>query len=159
MKRLTRRTTKEDYERKAKSYWMGEDESTSEQFIEKFPYTITKGFRFHSFNEYLNKLGRLEDLEEELGCPLEVVFKALEEGIEYEIEITTYYAVGETIPTKRLEKRKNIKEIKLNKYINKFAFFVPYDYSRGGILKDDIIYLKDYQKTWWLKGEVNEKDI
>ncbi len=103
--------------------------------------------------EAIKKLGRLEDLEEELGCPLEVVFKALEEGIEYEIEITTYYVIGDTIPTKRLEKRKNIKEIKLKKYINKFAFFVPYDYSRAGIVQNDIIYLKDYQKTWWLKGE------
>ena len=29
----------------------------------------------------LDKLGKLEDLEEQLGCPLEVVFKALEYGI------------------------------------------------------------------------------
>ena len=28
-----------------------------------------------------NKLGKLEDLEDELGCPLEVVFKTLKEGI------------------------------------------------------------------------------
>ena len=29
----------------------------------------------------INKLGELEDIEEELGCPLEVVFKALISGI------------------------------------------------------------------------------
>lgn len=95
-------------------------------------------------------------LSEELGCPLEVVIKALAKGIEYEIGITTYYSVNDTIPTKRLEKRKNIQEIKLKKYIDKFAFFVPYDYSRGGIVQNDIIYLKDYKKTWWLKGDKNE---
>ena len=95
-------------------------------------------------------------LTEKLGCPLDVVFEALSKGIEYEIAITTFYAVGDTIPTKRLEKRKNIQEIKLKKYIDKFTFFVPYDYSRSGIVKNDIIYLKDYRKTWWLKGENNE---
>lgn len=31
--------------------------------------------------EFINKLGKLEDLEEELGCPLEVIIKALKDGI------------------------------------------------------------------------------
>lgn len=122
-----------------------------EKWIDEF---VNEKHQYKSKNDgCIEKLGRLEDIEEELGCPLEVVFKALTKGIEYEIKITTYYAVGDTIPTKRLEKRKNIQEIKLKKYIDKFTFFVPYDYSRGGIVQNDIIYLKDYQKTWWLKGE------
>lgn len=32
-------------------------------------------------NEITNKLGKLEDIEEELGIPLEVIFKALLNGI------------------------------------------------------------------------------
>ena len=32
-------------------------------------------------NKYINKLGKLEDLEEELGCPLDVLHKALKDGI------------------------------------------------------------------------------
>lgn len=131
MNRLTRKTTKEDYERKAKSYWMGEDESTSEQFIEKFPYTITKGFRFHSFNEYLNKLGRLEDLEEQLGCPLEVVLEAFKNG---------FYCVDND-----------------NQVIRKFKAPLCFNstskefyWSGNNIGFPD---LKDYGKTWFLKGE------
>lgn len=146
MSRLTRKSNREYYETHIRS--VGEN-YTYEQFLKDRPYTL---YHIPSV-EYETKLGKLEDLEEELGCPLEVVFKALTKGIEYEIEITTYYAVGDTIPIKRLEKRKNIREIKLKKYIDKFAFLVPYDYSRDGILQNDIIYLKDYKKTWWLKGE------
>ena len=122
-----------------------------EKWIDEF---VNEEHQYQSRSDgCVDKLGRLEDIEEELGCPLEVVFEALSKGIEYEIEISTYHAVGDTIPTKRLAKRKNIQEIKLKKYINKFVFFVPYDYSRSGIVINDIIYLKDYKKTWWLKGD------
>ena len=37
-----------------------------------------------SLSQLIDKLGKLEDLEEKLGCPLEVVFKALTDGFEYE---------------------------------------------------------------------------
>ena len=36
------------------------------------------------FDKVYNKLGKLEDIEDELGCPLDVVFKALKEGIYHE---------------------------------------------------------------------------
>ena len=108
-----------------------------EKWIDEF---VNEEHQYKTKDNYsIDKLGKLEDLEEELGCPLEIVFQALTKGIEYEIEITTYYAVGDTIPAKRLEKRKNIQEIKLKKYIDKFTFFVPYDYSRSGIVQNDII--------------------
>lgn len=32
-------------------------------------------------NEAIDKLGRLEDKEDRLGCPLEIVLKALEDGV------------------------------------------------------------------------------
>lgn len=47
--------------------------------------------------EVIQKLGKLEDLEEQLGCPLEVVFKALKQDYIYtksgkhpHIELGTY---------------------------------------------------------------------
>lgn len=153
MNRLTRKTNEKDFVSKESCYYLYEDEDTKENFLEKYPYAADQWPRWIDINAYISKLGRFEDLEEQLGCPLEVVFEALEKGIEYEIGITTYDVIGDTIPTKRLEKRKNIKEIKLKKYIDKFAFFVPYDYSISGIVQNDIVYLKDYGKTWFLKGE------
>lgn len=78
-----------------------------------------------SLQNCINKLGKLEDLEEQLGCPLEVVFKALEEGI---------------IINNTLEKSPSL--LKLNS-INKWCFE----------MRAEIYFLSDYQKTWWLKGE------
>lgn len=78
-------------------------------------------------NEICNKLGKLEDLEEEIGCPLEVVFKATTNGIidfegkEHTVVLGGYY-----------------------------LFVTENDELIRGI------YLKNYQKTWWLKGEKNE---
>ena len=34
-----------------------------------------------SLKPLYDKLGQLENLEDELGCPLDVVFKAIEDGI------------------------------------------------------------------------------
>lgn len=76
-------------------------------------------------NKAIEKLGKLEDLEEQLGCPLEVMFKALEEGI---------------IINNTLEKLPSL--LKLNS-INKWCFE----------MRAEIYFLSDYQKTWWLKGE------
>lgn len=75
--------------------------------------------------ETLTKLGKLEDIEEQLGCSLEVVFEALDEGI---------------IINNTLEKLPSL--LKLNS-INKWCFE----------MRAEIYFLSDYQKTWWLKGE------
>ena len=82
----------------------------------------------------VEKLGRLEDLEEELGCRLEVVFKALKDGIIY-FEDNTYSV-----------------DFGLENNSGSW-FFTIYDNLTSN---KDIIHLKDYQKTWWLKGEKNE---
>lgn len=44
---------------------------------------VSGGYNAVDTDEYacVVKLGKLEDLEEQLGCPLEVVFKALKNGI------------------------------------------------------------------------------
>lgn len=78
----------------------------------------------------INKLGKLEDLEEKLGCPLEVVFKALNEGIYIATEKIDFF----------LRPRLYFSDDYKN-WCFEFAF--------GGY----VVHLKDYQKTWWLKGE------
>lgn len=80
--------------------------------------------------EIFNKLGHLEDLEQELGIPLEVLFKAFKS------------------------------KIKLNKYNFLFVIehlikiedefcFVVVDERNAFIV--ETIKIKDYGKTWWLE--------
>lgn len=75
-----------------------------------------------------NKLIKLEDLEEQLGCPLEVVFKALTNGI--------YQEDGG---------RRKYPLIEYNGATKKFFFgFGTY------------CNVEDYKKTWWLKEDKSE---
>ena len=83
------------------------------------------------------KLGKLEDLEDELCCPLDVVFKALKDGI--------YHEFGELLY--------DGENLKLH-YIKKqgwglYPIICDYDEAEG-------FYLKDYKKTWWLKEDLSE---
>lgn len=84
----------------------------------------------------ITKLGRLEDLEEEIGCPLEVVFKILK-GEKIIFEDKEYFGF-----------------LRWDRYTKKFVFdlvnFISDLYNN-----DTEYYLtaKDYRKTWWLKGE------
>lgn len=108
----------------------------------------------------VEKLGKLEDIEDELGCPLDVVFRAMEKGVKYIVKIISTYVCEPKTETTRIEHRENLKEIKLIKDVirgNQYVFIVGYEPSKYG-LKEDIVYLKDYQKTWWIKGEKNEKN-
>ena len=75
------------------------------------------------------KLGQLEDLEEQLGCPLEIVFKALKEGA-IEDEDGGIQIVGITIGGDG--------ELYLH------------------AINGDLYLLKDYQKTWCLNGDRSE---
>ena len=93
--------------------------------------------------------------EEELGCPLEVVFKAMTMGIivrnhEDLIEIGysdrrdkyVYFSTEEIY-------LKNWQSHGIEKTTNRFQI----TYGDDG---EWCVYLEDYQKTWWLKGEKNE---
>ena len=76
----------------------------------------------------IEKLGKLEDLEEEIGCPLEVVVKALKEGI--------YQEDGG---------RRRFPFIEYNGATNKFFFgFGTY------------CNVEDYGKEWFLKEDKSE---
>lgn len=86
----------------------------------------------------INKLGRLEDIEEELGCPLVVVFKALKDGIVYEKE-NKYVLIPNLIFAQLL-----------NEDVGDYHFI---NYDLPNLENNLIVKLSDYQKTWWLKGE------
>lgn len=106
-----------------------------------------------------HKLGKLEDIEDELGCPLDVMFRVMEKGVEYIVKITSIDVCEPYTKETRIEHRENLKEIKLVKDVfrgNQYVFIVGYEPSKYG-LKEDIVYLKDYKKTWWVKGERDEK--
>ena len=84
---------------------------------------------------HIDKLGRLEDLNEELGCPWEVVFKKIKE----------------------LELQYPFSLISICKWNGKWSIL-----EIEQIREDDFAcyvkcYLKDYGKTWWLKGEKNNE--
>lgn len=80
--------------------------------------------------EAINKLGKLEDLEEKLGCPLEVYVKATRSGIWYSIAGVMKHCYVDVIDASKII----------------FA------------MKGTNIWfeLKKYQKTWWLKKDKSE---
>lgn len=86
--------------------------------------------------DIINKLGQLEDLEESIGCPLEVVFKALK-------QCYIYVDMG-------IFEHPRIKDIQKQK-VN-FINFTG-EYFHIGYTHDYGVALCDYGKTWWLKGD------
>ena len=76
--------------------------------------------------EILHKLYALEDIEEDLGCPLDVVFKALK-GISYEDGSEDFY------PRPRLYYSDDLK-------------CWCWELFFGGY----VVPLKDHKKSWWL---------
>ena len=88
-----------------------------------------------TYKEIYTKLGKLEDLEDELGCPLDVVCKLRTEesiivkgyGNEFETwETDDFYLIWGKEP-----------------YIEIMKGCEPFRSYK----------LKDYGKTWWLKGD------
>ena len=81
-------------------------------------------------NEFkaIKKLSKLEDIEDELGCPLDVVFKALKQ-----IEI---YSIDECFED-------------LSLAVDCGGWYLWNGYGC-------FLYLKDYKKTWWLKEDLSE---
>ena len=85
-----------------------------------------------SLKPVYDKLGKLEDLEEQLGCPLEVVFKALKDGI-YTEKIDNTLLIS--------------KDVSLKHNGNQFVFILEHCYC---------VVIKNYKKTWWLKEDKTE---
>ena len=94
-----------------------------------------------TYKEIYTKLGKLEDLEDDLGCPLDVVFKALKENY-----IIFKHVVGLNNPSINLETHKVLGLICIG---GKFGLELC-----DGVFGDEFyVDTKDYGKTWWLKGE------
>ena len=91
--------------------------------------------------EIFNKLGKLENIEDELGVPLEVIFKALKDGVYKKINNQIWKCYD-------LDIHYNISEQKymLNAYSieNIETFEASYETT---------IYIEDYGKTWFLTKE------
>ena len=94
-----------------------------------FPYQL-KDDELSTKLDSIHKLGQLEDLEDELGCPLEVMFKALKDKKIY----FNWYGKVESDTTVALERD-----------CSGFLYISTYN--------DLNFYLKDYGKTWWFKGD------
>ena len=86
----------------------------------------------------VQKLGKFEDLEEEIGCPLDVVFKVLKNGF-YDENGNWYNDYDFNLKYDWLLSNPN------DKYL---IFDVPKTYFA--------FKLKDYKKTWWLKKDRSE---
>lgn len=80
-----------------------------------------------------NKLGKLEDLEEEIGCPLEVITQALKQEIWY------------------LGNRERNYLYQMSANALKFI-------SGDWVITNGSHYAntQDYKKTWWLKKDKSE---
>lgn len=92
------------------------------------------------YYDAIDKLGELEDLEDELGCPLYVVFKAIRNGIWFK---------SDDFITENLEK-----DLATRPRLYYSDDFKCYRFEIGFGLH--YVALKDYQKTWWLKGDRSE---
>ena len=98
----------------------------------------TYGYELDLFTDIYCKLEHLEDIEEELGCPLEVMFKVLKQKFVYNIE-------NEKI------------ELLLVFLSNKSNDLYLYGFTE--ITTQDVrLSLKDYGKTWALTKEELEND-
>ena len=94
---------------------------------------VSGGYNAVDTDEYacVVKLGKLEDLEEQLGCPLEVVVKALEYGI---------YA-------------KDLPREELSKQFVRLSNVETEWYLINNIM---CVNLKDYKISFWLKKDKSE---
>ena len=81
-----------------------------------------------------NKLGQLEDIEEELGIDLITLFKAEKDGIWYNSNGTFYFNYFDVSLAHRCFRR----------YVDYFRNYMSFDF-------------KDYGKTWALTKEELEK--
>ena len=88
----------------------------------------------YTINDCWNKLGKLEDIEQELGITLEVLFKALKDGIWLKNGFVNAKYITFYFKYKSLE--------------------IYLDYK--GIPAYTTIYSKDYGKTWWLEKPKEE---
>lgn len=95
----------------------------------------------------LSKLSQLEDIEEELGIDLITLFKTLKNSMwykHYDDEFKCYFIWDAHCYMKPLLNVYN-KSIELKEYVDNVCSY--------GYVDKDVVYLKDYGKTWALTKE------
>ena len=86
------------------------------------------------FYDLYNKLGQLEDLEEELGCPLDIIINACINGF-----VARYY--GDWDNAELDIDRDMVSDFRRKCFTDNYA---------------NEYFWKDYKKTWWLKEDRSE---
>lgn len=114
-----------------------------------FPYKIKSNEILEL--DVIHKLGRLEDLEEELGCPLPLIFDAIKKGIVVKSYEDEYGDI--TLWNSRKEIELDTTVSKLDFEEPELLFFDSWVFSCSSGCYRGCVRLKDYQKTWWLKGD------
>ena len=90
-------------------------------------------FDIKDYRKVCQKLGQLEDIEDELGIDLITLFKALKNGVYYKLNLGQAEKVG---------------DVSLN-YCASTGYFIHFEYLNYDICLDT----KDYGKTWALEKE------
>ena len=100
-------------------------------------------------------ISKYKQLQEELGCPLEVVFKAIEDGIviigylEENGDMTLWLDKKPLIVL--IGEKRNFEEPRLIKY-DDWCFTCESGSYNG------CVSLKDYGKTWWLVSDKEKEN-
>ena len=118
--------------------------------MNRLTYKVNGHYYFDNLDDLIdasNKLGQLEDIEEELGIDLILLFKALKDGLFYKLDSEKYiyrWNVG-IIPEARI----------IVDYKNKHLMLIsePTIYSGDDWSLREYLYFSDYGKTWALKKE------
>lgn len=98
----------------------------------------------------LSELKRLKDLEKELGCPLKVLIRGfidsnkLNDDLDYKQKIMVYNCNGKLIEGFEME-------LSGGEYID--IAVDGEDNNNDYDIETITVKIKDYGKTWWLKGE------
>lgn len=92
------------------------------------------------------KLGKLEDLEEQIGCPLEVYTKLVYDTPVYDLNGNKGFV--QTVKKYEVDAR-----IRVKRYVVDVIYF-----SNEKGAKDVVrgFPLEHYKKTWWLKADRSE---
>lgn len=100
---------------------------------------------------------KYKQLEEQLGCPLEVLFKALDEGFICEMFVVKhddYKDYPEKWEQWKKESNNEKQWITNIKYLNFNLWYKIIYFSKGDTYME--VWLEDYKKTWWLKEDKSE---
>ncbi len=94
----------------------------------------------------LHELAQYRALAEEIGCPVDVLHKALKDGF--------YVDMTQVKKIPNWEEPTGIKYIGCPKYFRFNLWYKTIEVDRFGHYLE--VQLKDYKKTWWLKADRSE---